>query len=146
MAPSKLALFLALAALSLAAAQVPPPPPTTTVPPPPPTTTVPPPPPTPVPPPPPTTAPPPAAAGNGTCDPLQLRVCANVLNGTLVVNGQQCCPLLRGLLDFDAAACACIAVRSSILGVRFNVPMVFNLILSRCGRTTPPGFTCPQGV
>ncbi|EAZ16912.1 hypothetical protein OsJ_32394 [Oryza sativa Japonica Group] len=57
-----------------------------------------------------------AATGHGRCpiDALKLRVCANVLNGALGVNvghgPYDCCPLLAGLADADAAVCLCTAV------------------------------------
>ncbi|RLM65046.1 hypothetical protein C2845_PM16G06480 [Panicum miliaceum] len=124
MAPSSktklAALLMALAALSMAAAQVPPPPPA------------------------------PSSSGNGTCEPLKLRVCGGLLSGLLGGllpgaggDGGQCCPLLGGLVDLDAAACVCAALRANVLGVNLNVPFALDRLLNTCGRDVPTGFTCP---
>ena len=113
-------LVLALASLSMAAAQAPPPPSA------------------------------PASRGNGTCDPLKLRVCGGLLSrllgGLLPGDGAQCCPLLEGLVDLEAAACVCSALRANVLGVvNLNVPLAIALdrLLNTCGRDVPAGFTCP---
>ncbi|CAN6248446.1 unnamed protein product [Urochloa humidicola] len=135
MAPSKsVAVFVAaLATLSMAAAQAPPPPPL-----------------------PPATPPPaPSSGNNGTCDPLRLRVCSNLLRGLLAgllpgaggngtTNGDQCCPLLGGVVGVDAAVCLCTALRANALGiVNLNVPLGLRLLLSQCGRGgVPASFTC----
>ncbi|KAM3409631.1 hypothetical protein ACQJBY_002114 [Aegilops geniculata] len=79
---------------------------------------------------------------------LNLRVCANVLSGLLglkigVPARDQCCPLLQGLADLDAAVCLCTAVRANILGLHLNVPVDISLLLNHCGKTCPSGFTCP---
>uniref|UniRef100_A0A453J9R2 Hydrophobic seed protein domain-containing protein n=1 Tax=Aegilops tauschii subsp. strangulata TaxID=200361 RepID=A0A453J9R2_AEGTS len=67
-----------------------------------------------VPPPAPVPSPPsPPSGGGGTCsiDTLKLKVCANVLNllklNLGVPTNEQCCPLLSGLADLDAAVCLC---------------------------------------
>ncbi|XP_052134330.1 cortical cell-delineating protein-like [Oryza glaberrima] len=86
--------------------------------------------------------------GHGRCpiDALKLRVCANVLNGALGVNvghgPYDCCPLLAGLADADAAVCLCTAVKANVLGVNLNVPVELKLILNKCGKTCPSDFTC----
>ncbi|CAL5032350.1 unnamed protein product [Urochloa decumbens] len=129
MAPSKfIAVLLALAAVSMTAAQAPPPPP------------------------PPATPPAPSSGNNGTsCDPLRLRVCGNLLRGLLpggggngTTNGDQCCPLLGGLVGVDAAVCLCTALRANVLGiVNLNVPLGLRLLLSQCGRGgVSASFTC----
>ena len=94
-------LVLALASLSMAVAQAPPPPSA------------------------------PASRGNGTCDPLKLRVCGGLLLGG-GGGGSQCCPLLGGLVDLDAAACVCAALRANDLGVivDLNVPLALDRVLN----------------
>ncbi|CAM0871198.1 unnamed protein product [Alopecurus aequalis] len=86
-------------------------------------------------------APAPSSTG-GTCpiDPLKLRVCVNVLN--VVRLNQQCCPLLAGLADLDAAVCLCNAIKANVLGI-VNVDLPLDLVLLVCAKTMPPGFTCP---
>ncbi|KAM0931681.1 hypothetical protein ACQ4PT_000186 [Festuca glaucescens] len=94
--------------------------------------------------------PPPPSTSGGTCpiDTLKLGVCANVLNLLKLHLGvpadEQCCPLLAGLADLDAAVCLCTAIRAKILGViNLNVTVDLVLLLNQCGKTCPPGFTCP---
>ncbi|KAG2658907.1 cortical cell-delineating protein-like [Panicum virgatum] len=136
MAPSKLALFLALTTVLAFAADVvhgcAPYCPTTTPP------VVPPPPVVPTP-----------SGGGGSCpiNALKLQVCANVLN-LLKLNipglgNDQCCPLLQGLVDLDAAVCLCTAIKANILGINLNVPIDLSLLLNHCGKVCPADFTCP---
>ena len=54
-------------------------------------------------------------------------------------------PLLEGLVDLEAAACVCTALRAKVLGVvNLNVPLAIALdrLLNTCGRDVPAGFTC----
>ncbi|KAM0926288.1 hypothetical protein ACQ4PT_003412 [Festuca glaucescens] len=98
-----------------------------------------------------TPSPPPLpSTSGGTCpiDTLKLGVCANVLNLLKLHFGvpadEQCCLLLAGLADLDAAVCLCTAIRAKILGViNLNVTVDLVLLLNQCGKTCPPGFTCP---
>ncbi|XP_047151565.1 LOW QUALITY PROTEIN: lipid transfer protein EARLI 1-like [Vigna umbellata] len=90
------------------------------------------------------------AGGSGaSCprDALKLGVCANVLNGLLNVTlGQPpvtpCCTLLDGLLDLEAAACLCTALRANILGINLNLPISLSLLLNVCSRQVPRDFQC----
>ncbi|CAL5021604.1 unnamed protein product [Urochloa decumbens] len=131
MAPSKLALFLGLSALAFAVAVhgCTPYCPTPPVIPTPPVT--------------------PTPSGGGSCpiNALKLNVCANVLN-LLKLNipglgNDQCCPLLQGLVDLDAAVCLCTAIKANILGINLNVPVDLSLLLDHCGKVCPADFTCP---
>ncbi|XP_037437357.1 cortical cell-delineating protein-like [Triticum dicoccoides] len=143
MAPSKLALFLAMNLVLLVAVHgcgscgntppVPVPSPPIAFPPP-----------APVP------SPPSPGGGGGTCsiDTLKLKVCANVLNllklNLGVPTDEQCCPLLSGLADLDAALCLCTAIKANVLGIKLNVPVDLVLLLNQCGKTCPADFTCPR--
>ncbi|KAF7050764.1 hypothetical protein CFC21_059086 [Triticum aestivum] len=85
--------------------------------------------------------------GQCSIDALKLRVCANVLGGLLglkvgVPAHDECCPLLQGLVDLDAAVCLCTAVRANVLGIHLNVPVDISLLLNHCGKTCPSEFTC----
>ncbi|KAF8697874.1 hypothetical protein HU200_035367 [Digitaria exilis] len=90
----------------------------------------------------------PVSHSHGRCpiDALKLKVCANVLG--LVKVGlpqyEECCPLLQGLVDLDAAVCLCTAIKADVLGIHLNVPVSLNLILNNCGKICPADFTCPQ--
>uniref|UniRef100_A0A0E0MAH6 Bifunctional inhibitor/plant lipid transfer protein/seed storage helical domain-containing protein n=1 Tax=Oryza punctata TaxID=4537 RepID=A0A0E0MAH6_ORYPU len=86
--------------------------------------------------------------GHGHCpiDALKLRVCANVLNGLVGVKigagPDDCCPLLSGLADLDAAVCLCTAIKANVLGLNLNIPVDLSLILNNCGKICPSDFTC----
>ncbi|CAM0943221.1 unnamed protein product [Alopecurus aequalis] len=130
--------------------QSPPPPPSSSSPPPPPSSSSPPPPPVSSSPPPTSSSSPPPSSTNDTCpiNTLKLSVCANVLNLLKLKLGlpgsKQCCPLLAGVAELDAAVCLCTAIRPINLGViNLDVPLAINLLLNPCGKTRPPGFTCP---
>lgn len=77
-----------------------------------------------------------------------LKVCADVLVllklRINVPQGQQCCPLLGGLVDLDLAACLCAAIRLNALGVPVNLPLDVPLVLNYCGRNASavPGSNC----
>ncbi|PWZ06791.1 Cortical cell-delineating protein [Zea mays] len=96
----------------------------------------------------PTVVPTPSSHSHGRCpiDALKLKVCANVLG--LVKVGlpqhEQCCPLLEGLVDLDAALCLCTAIKANVLDIHLNVPLSLNLILNNCGKICPKDFTCPN--
>ncbi|KAK7331151.1 hypothetical protein VNO77_25368 [Canavalia gladiata] len=83
-----------------------------------------------------------------TCpiDALKLGVCAKVLNLVNVKIGSPptlpCCTLIQGLVDLDAAACLCIALKANLLGINLNVPVSLSIILENCGKKNN-GFQCP---
>ncbi|KAL6847690.1 hypothetical protein ACP4OV_022478 [Aristida adscensionis] len=129
MAPSKLALVLAMAVLISFAAAVQAGCGTPSCPPP--------------------VVPTPPSGGGGSCpvNALKLSVCANVLNLLKLgvpPSNDQCCPLLKGLVDLDAALCLCTAVKLDLLGINLNVPVDLTLLLNHCGKTCPADFTCPK--
>nr|AGQ04563.1 LTP1 [Oryza officinalis] len=98
---------------------------------------------------PPVMPPPSPSGGGGKCpiDALKLSVCANVLNLLKLKIGvpesEQCCPLLGGLVDLDAAVCLCTAIKANILGINLNIPVDLSLLLNYCHKTCPSDFTCP---
>ncbi|PAN37020.1 hypothetical protein GQ55_7G050700 [Panicum hallii var. hallii] len=90
------------------------------------------------PPPPPPAVPTPSGA---TCpiNTADLSVCVDLL-GWNYVSSQQCCTLLQGLANTDAALCVCGVIK--VLGV--VIPVNVDVLLNECGKTCPPGsFTCP---
>ena len=99
---------------------------------------------------PPVTPPPsPPSGGGNKCpiDALKLGVCANVLNLLKLKVGvpasEECCPLLGGLVDLDAAVCLCTAIKANVLGININVPVDLVLLLNYCHKTCPSDFSCP---
>ena len=61
------------------------------------------------------------STGRCSIDTLKLKVCANVLNLLKLKLGvpanEQCCPLIGGLADLDAAVCLCTAIKANILEI-----------------------------
>ncbi|KAJ7952485.1 putative 14 kDa proline-rich protein DC2.15 [Quillaja saponaria] len=102
------------------------------------------------PPPSPPATPTPATNNPRTCpiDTLKLGVCANVLKGLLnIVLGvppkKECCSLISGLVDLEAAVCLCTALKANVLGiVKLNIPIDLSLLLNHCGKGIPSGFQC----
>ncbi|KAF7111598.1 hypothetical protein CFC21_111588 [Triticum aestivum] len=90
----------------------------------------------------------PAPPATQTCpvDTLKLGACVDLLGGLVhiglgdpVVN--QCCPLLEGLVELEAAVCLCTTIRLKLLNINLALPLALQLLLT-CGKTPPPGFTC----
>ncbi|CAN6460773.1 unnamed protein product [Victoria cruziana] len=79
-------------------------------------------------------------------DTLKLAACGNLLGGlvNLVVGpgSSQCCGLLEGLADVDAAACLCTVIKANVLGINLNIPLSLSLLLNACGRVPPEGYKC----
>ncbi|GLJ25697.1 hypothetical protein SUGI_0492190 [Cryptomeria japonica] len=78
---------------------------------------------------------------------LKLGACVDVLNGLAhvqlgdpVVN--QCCPLLQGIVELEAALCFCTTIRAKVLNLNIVLPVALELFV-QCGLTPPPGFKCP---
>uniref|UniRef100_A0A0E0R7R1 Bifunctional inhibitor/plant lipid transfer protein/seed storage helical domain-containing protein n=1 Tax=Oryza rufipogon TaxID=4529 RepID=A0A0E0R7R1_ORYRU len=89
---------------------------------------------------------PPSHDDHGRCpiDALKLRVCANLLNGLIGVKigrgPDDCCPLLAGIADLDAAVCLCTALKANVLGlINLNLPVDLSIILNKCGKNYPSG-------
>ncbi|KAJ6958426.1 hypothetical protein NC653_040158 [Populus alba x Populus x berolinensis] len=83
-----------------------------------------------------------------TCpiDTLKLGACVNLLGGLVhvglgdpVVN--QCCPVLKGLVELEAAVCLCTTLKIKALNLNIYVPLALQLLVT-CGKTPPPGYTC----
>lgn len=101
-----------------------------------------------------------AAGAKCPFDALKLAACADVLGGGgggggllnlghLLGNsspsssGEQCCGLLAGLADVDAAVCLCTALRANVLGLVGVEPHVqLSVLVNRCSRKLPNGFQC----
>ncbi|XP_047327445.1 pEARLI1-like lipid transfer protein 1 [Impatiens glandulifera] len=84
-----------------------------------------------------------------TCprDALKLGVCADLLGGLLgtiigTPSKTDCCTLIAGLGDLDAAVCLCTAIKANVLGINLNVPVSLSLLLNVCEKKLPSGFQC----
>ncbi|CAN4127560.1 unnamed protein product [Withania somnifera] len=90
----------------------------------------------------------PSSKGKCPKDTLKLKVCANLLNDLvhLVIGSSpaktECCSLIQGLADLDAALCLCTAIKANVLGINLNVPLSLNLLLNNCGKYPPKNFQC----
>lgn len=91
----------------------------------------------------------PPGGGNSSCplDALKVGACLDLLGGSVhlgigdpVVN--QCCPLIQGVAELEAALCLCTTIRLKLLNVNVILPLALELFV-QCGVTPPPGFTCP---
>ncbi|KAG8083865.1 hypothetical protein GUJ93_ZPchr0010g11176 [Zizania palustris] len=100
---------------------------------------------------------PPESGGGGKCpmDALKLGVCADVLGGLVNLDllgsrsgsssEKQCCELVGGLADLEAAVCLCTALRADVLGlVDLDLPVQLSILVNRCGKNVPAGFQCPK--
>ncbi|RWW06055.1 hypothetical protein GW17_00030640 [Ensete ventricosum] len=90
----------------------------------------------------------PSPGSTTTCpvDAIKIGACVDLLGGLVhivigdpVVN--QCCPLLQGLLELEAAVCLCTTIRLRLLSINIYLPLALQLLIT-CGMTPPPGFTC----
>ncbi|KAJ9555215.1 hypothetical protein OSB04_009829 [Centaurea solstitialis] len=88
---------------------------------------------------------------SATCpeDPRRFGLCTNLLNNLLngVVVGTPseslCCTfVLENLGDLEASVCICNAIKSNVLGINLNVPVVLSLLVNFCGKDVPSGYQC----
>ncbi|EOA22428.1 hypothetical protein CARUB_v10003073mg [Capsella rubella] len=89
----------------------------------------------------------PGSSKNCPIDALKLGVCGNVLSGLLNIqlgqpSSKQCCSLIQGLADVDAAICLCTALKANVLGINLNVPISLSVLLNVCDKKVPSGFQC----
>ncbi|GAB2230889.1 hypothetical protein Droror1_Dr00015186 [Drosera rotundifolia] len=82
-------------------------------------------------------------------DTLKLGGCSSWLGLVSEVIGTkpstQCCALVEGLTDLEAAACLCTAIKANALGiVKLKVPVALSLLVNGCGKKVPDGFQCQK--
>ncbi|CAL9006771.1 unnamed protein product [Prunus brigantina] len=80
-------------------------------------------------------------------DTLNFGVCGSWLGLVTEVIGtkpsKECCTLIKGLADLEAALCLCTAIKANVLGiVKLEVPVALSLLVSACGGKVPQGFVC----
>ncbi|XP_073146899.1 uncharacterized protein [Henckelia pumila] len=95
-----------------------------------------------------TPCPPPPAPKPATCpiDSLKLGACVDLLGGLVHIGlgdpaANECCPILGGLLEAEAAVCLCTTLKIKALNLQLYVPIALQLLLT-CGKTPPPGYAC----
>ncbi|KAG6432342.1 hypothetical protein SASPL_103918 [Salvia splendens] len=56
---------------------------------------------------------------------------------------RECCAVLEGIADLEAALCLCTAIKGNVLGLlKFKVSVAISLVLNSCGKKVPEGFSC----
>jgi len=94
-------------------------------------------------------SPPSAPEQPGKCpkDTLKFGVCGSWL-GLVTENigakpSKECCTLVAGLADLEAALCLCTAIKANVLGlVKIKIPLALSLLVNGCGKKVPEGFVC----
>ncbi|KFK30593.1 hypothetical protein AALP_AA6G001800 [Arabis alpina] len=96
-----------------------------------------------------TCPPPPTKQATMKCprDTLKFGVCGSWLGLVYETIGtppsKECCSLVKGVVDLEAAVCLCTALKANILGVTpVKIPVALSLILNSCGKKVPKGFVC----
>ncbi|KAJ6344400.1 hypothetical protein OIU76_006006 [Salix suchowensis] len=84
---------------------------------------------------------------NALKDTLKFGVCGSWLGLVHEVVGtppsEECCTLIKGLADLEAALCLCTAIKANVLGVvKLEVPVAVSFLISACGKKVPEGFKC----
>ncbi|KAK9910853.1 hypothetical protein M0R45_034792 [Rubus argutus] len=94
-------------------------------------------------------SPPPVPKKQAKCprDTLKFGVCGSWLGLVTEVIGtkpsKECCTLIKGLADLEAALCLCTAIKANVLGVvKLKVPVAVSLLVNACGGKVPEGFVC----
>lgn len=55
----------------------------------------------------------------------------------------ECCALLKGLANVEAAVCLCTVIKANVVGlVKLEVPVALSLLVNSCGKKVPDGFVC----
>ncbi|TKY54816.1 36.4 kDa proline-rich protein [Spatholobus suberectus] len=91
---------------------------------------------------------PPKSPAQATCpiDTLKLGACVDLLGGLVHIGvgdpvANQCCPVLQGLVELEAAVCLCTTLKLKLLNLNIYVPLALQLLVA-CGKSPPPGYTC----
>ncbi|KAH7687703.1 Bifunctional inhibitor/lipid-transfer protein/seed storage 2S albumin protein [Dioscorea alata] len=91
---------------------------------------------------------PPSMPSDQKCsiDLLKIGLCIDVLGLVHVGLGNPvenvCCPVLQGLLELEAAACLCTAIRLKVLNLNIYIPLALQVLIT-CGKDPPAGYLCP---
>lgn len=56
---------------------------------------------------------------------------------------EECCVVMKGIADLEAALCLCTAIKANVLGVvKLKVNVAVSLLVNGCGKKVPSGFVC----
>ncbi|KAG8475052.1 hypothetical protein CXB51_031863 [Gossypium anomalum] len=91
---------------------------------------------------------PPSVAAKCPKDTPKFGVCGSWLGLVHEVIGtppsKECCTLISGLADLEAALCLCTAIKVNALGaIKVKIPIAISLLINACGKKVPQGFACP---
>lgn len=89
----------------------------------------------------------PAPAAKCSKDALKFGVCGDWLGLVHEVVGappsSECCAVLKGVAELEAAVCVCTAIKANVLGaLKMKIPVAISLVLNSCGKKVPDGFAC----
>ncbi|KAH0774367.1 hypothetical protein KY290_011504 [Solanum tuberosum] len=89
---------------------------------------------------------PPTTKATCPIDTLKLGACVDLLGGLVHIGlgdpaVNECCPILGGLAELEAAACLCTTLKVKLLNLKIYVPLALQLLVT-CGKSPPPGYTC----
>ncbi|WOG91299.1 hypothetical protein DCAR_0310547 [Daucus carota subsp. sativus] len=79
-------------------------------------------------------------------DTLKLGACVDLLGGLVHIGlgdptANQCCPIIGGLAELEAAVCLCDTLKLKLLSLNIYVPLALQLLVT-CGKPPPSDFTC----
>nr|GLL39373.1 14 kDa proline-rich protein DC2.15-like [Ipomoea trifida] len=99
---------------------------------------------------------PPPPPPSTTCNTTEvLSVCANLINEAVRANvdippnpngpaARECCPLIQGLADVEAAVCLCVAVKAAVSPiVNVGINATVDVVLNVCNRPNS-AIKCPN--
>ncbi|KAK4425478.1 proline-rich protein DC2.15 [Sesamum alatum] len=91
---------------------------------------------------------PPTSTRTCSKDTLNLRACADLLQSLISTPPgkaptEQCCGLIQGLTDLDAAVCLCTDIKAGLLGkIPIDYDIAIGILLSACWKDVASGFHC----
>ncbi|KAJ8492327.1 hypothetical protein OPV22_014048 [Ensete ventricosum] len=90
--------------------------------------------------------PPPAPAKKCPVDAVKFGACLEILGSPVHIGDPAvtCCPIVEGLEGLEAALCVCTTIKGMLMGMDFLFPLAIQLLVTGCGKSIPPGYTCPS--
>ncbi|XP_009388126.2 36.4 kDa proline-rich protein [Musa acuminata AAA Group] len=90
--------------------------------------------------------PPPAPAKQCPVDAVKFGTCLYILGSPVHIGDPAvtCCPIVEGLEGLEAALCVCTTIKGMFMGMDFLFPLAIQLLVTGCGKSIPPGYTCPS--